>query len=253
MALAAARLAAGKTSQQLADAVHLSIASISQYEHGKRMPGTSEIRCIEEVLGTQGRLQGAFDEWVADISPEWSAWRDIEEHANLLLVYAHSIVPGLLQTEDYARAVLSHDLDSPLELDQRVQYRMERQAILDWEKPPTAVFVIRESVLHTHVGSREAMYEQINHVIEMAQRPNVIVQIVPQDAGYHTGLEGVFIIAKLDGAEIAYQDGIWRGQVLKDDVAVSALRNKWQHIQSKTLTAEESLDLLKREAEKWQG
>lgn len=176
MALAAARLAAGKTSQQLADAVHLSIASISQYEHGKRMPGTSEIRCIEDVLGTQGRLQGAFDEWVADISPEWSAWRDIEEHADMLLEYQHSVVPGLLQTEDYARAVLSHDLDTPLELEQRVQYRMERQTILDREKPPTAVFVLRESA----VGS------------------------------------------------------------------------KWQHIQSKGLTAEATLDLLKREAEKWQ-
>lgn len=252
MALAAARDAAGKSVRQLADEVHLAIGSISNYENGKRMPGARELELIEAALGTNGRLKEAFDEWVEDISPEWSAWRDIEEHADMLFSYEHSVLPGLLQTEDYARAVLGHDPDSPLELDQRVRYRMERQAIFDSEKPATVVFIFRESALHAQVGSRETMYDQITHIVEMAQRPNIIVQIVPQDAGYHSGLNGAFLIAKLNRVEIAYQDGIWKGHVLKDDVAVSALSNKWQHILSKALTAEVSLDLLKREAEKWQ-
>lgn len=252
MAMAAARDAAGKTVRQLAEEVHLAIGSVSNYENGRRMPGVRELDLIEGALGTKGRLKEALDEWAEDVSPEWSAWRDIEEHADMLFSYDHSVVPGFLQTEDYAREVLSHDLNSPLELEQRVQYRMERQAILDAEKPPTVVAIFRESVLHTQIGSRETMYDQVTRIIEMAQRQDIIVQIVTLDAGYHSGLNGAFMIAKANGAEIAFQDGIWTGHVLKDDVAISALSSKWQHIQSKALTAEASLDLLKKEAEKWQ-
>jgi transcriptional regulator with XRE-family HTH domain len=252
MALAVAREAAGMTVRELAEAINASPGTVSNYETGKRMPGTREIGLTEKALGTKGRLKEVFDEWVDDISPEWSEWRDIEEHSDRLLSYDHSMVPGLLQTEDYARAVLSHDRHSPLDLEQRVEHRMKRQEILVADDSPTAVFVFSECILHHRVGSREVMYEQINHLIEMVQRPYILVQVVPQEAGYHDGLSGAFMIARLNGREeVAFQDGIWTGHVLKDRDAVSALGDYWQYIQGKALTAEATIDMLKKEAEKW--
>ena len=252
--LARAREAAGMTGKQLAEALYVVPSTVSQWENGKRTPHLKDVERIEEVLGTNGYLKRYLVKWVPrEISPQWLEWIGIEENAETLLSFEHSVVPGLLQTEDYAQAVLSHDRYSPIDLDERLRSRLERQRILDDDNPPTAVFIIGEVALHYQVGSRETMHEQLTHLIELAMRPEVIIQVVPQDAGYHAGLTGAFAIAKVNGREVALQDGIWRGQVLEGRAEVAALAKAWQHILAMALSAEASKELIERLAKSWKA
>lgn len=254
-----AREAARMTVRQLAPAINVSVGTINNWEQGKRCPDIKDVERIEQALTksgypVNGYLQRYLEEWVhREVSPEWSKWRDIEELAVTLYSYEHSIVNGLLQTEEYARVILGHDRYSPLPLDERTRNRLERQRIIDGESPPTAVFVFSEHVLHNQVGSRKTMHGQIVHLIELSQREEIIIQVVPQWAGYHTGQSGAFMVAKLDGREVALQDGIWRGRVLGDGAAVATLTKYWQHTLSKALSAGATLDLLKEEVEKWKA
>jgi len=242
------------TGKQLADALHVASATVSHWENGRRTPHLKDVERIEEALGTNGYLKRIFVKWVPrDISPQWLEWIGIEENADTILSFEHSVIPGLLQTEDYARDVLSHDRYSPIDLDERVRSRLERQHLLDGDDTPMTVFLIGEAALHYQVGSRETMCEQLMHLVELAERPEVIIQVVPQDAGYHEGLAGAFTIARVNGRQVALQDGIWRGQVLEGDAQVSALAKAWQHILAKALTSEASKELMERVAKLWKA
>lgn len=245
------------TTRQLASAINYSIGTINNWEQGKRCPDIRDVQRIEEALAakgfrTNGYLNRYLEDWVHKaVSPEWSKWREIEENADTLLSYENSVLNGLLQTEDYARVVLGHDRYSPLPLEERLRFRLERQKILDQQDPPTTVFIFDECVLHHQVGSRKIMYEQIMHLIDLARREEVIIQVVRQESGYHAGFTGAFMTAELVGKKVGLQDGIWTGYVLDDNTQTQVLTKHFQHIQSKALTQEATLELLKKEAEKW--
>lgn len=242
------------TGRQLAEALHVVPSTVSQWERGHRTPHVKDVDRIEAVLGTNGYLKRILVKWARrEISPQWLEWIGIEEEADTLLSFEHSVVPGLLQTEDYARGVLGHDRYSPIELDERVRSRLERQQVLDQDDPPMAVFIVGEAALHHQVGSGDTMHDQLMRLVELADRPEVIVQVVPQGSGYHAGLTGAFTIARLNGREVALQDGIWRGQILEDEPVVSALAKVWQHILAKALSAEASKELIEKVAKSWKA
>jgi transcriptional regulator with XRE-family HTH domain len=250
--LARAREAAGMSGRKLADALYMVPSTVSQWETGKRTPHLKDVERVEEVLGTNGYLKRFLVKWVPrEVSPQWLEWIGIEENADTLLSFEHSVIPGLLQAEDYARGVLSHDRYSPIDLDERLRSRLERQRILDDGNPPTAVFIIGEAALHHQVGSRETMHAQLMHLVTLAERPEVIIQVVPGDAGFHEGLAGAFTIARVKGREVVLQDGIWRGQILEGEAEVSALAKAWQHVLAKALSAEASKELIERVAKSW--
>jgi hypothetical protein len=252
---ARAREAAGYTSQvsfAKHKDVHVSASLIAHWETGRATPKGKDLEDCEKVLGTNGYLKRLLDNWVSlEVSPEWLEWIGIEEDADTILSFEPSYMPGLLQTEDYARTVLSHDRYSPIDLDERLRSRLKRQQIIDRDQPPTTVFIIGEAALHCQVGTRETMYDQILHLIKLARYPEVIIQIIPSDVGYHAGLTGAFVIARLNGREMAFQDGIWSGQILEGNVEVSTLAKIWQHILAKALTDEASIELLERVADSW--
>jgi transcriptional regulator with XRE-family HTH domain len=242
------------TGKQLAEALHVVPATVSHWENGRRTPHLKDVERVEEALGTNGYLKRFFVKWVPrEIAPEWLEWIGIEENADTILSFEHSVIPGLLQTEDYARVVLSHDRYTPIDLDERLRSRLERQHLLDGDDPPMTVFIIGEASLHYQVGTRETMYEQLVHLVELAERPEVIIQVVPRDAGYHEGLTGAFTIARVNGRQLALQDGIWSGQVLEDEAEVSALAKVWQHILAKALTSEASKELIERVTKSWKA
>jgi hypothetical protein len=161
------------------------------------------------------------------------------------------IVPGLLQTEEYARTVLKYDRNSPLDVEERLRTRLERQRIFDRDDPPTTVFIMNEHVLHQEVGGPEVMSGQLLHLVELAEQPNVIIQIVPASAGYHPGLVGAFMIAKFDGIEVAFQDGTITGHVLEDRDQVSAFSRVWENIRALALPRAASIELIAKVAEQW--
>jgi hypothetical protein len=190
-----------------------------------------------------------------EVSPEWTGkWLYVEKKADTLLSFEHSIVPGLLQTEDYARAVLQYLHNAPLDVEEVLRARMERQQrVLGRDDPPTAVFIMDEQALRREVGGPEVMSGQLLHLVELSGRPNVIIQVVPAGAGYHPGLAGAFMIAKFDGTEVGFADDTLKGQVIEEHDQVSTLSRAWENIRALALPQAASIELIAKVAEQWKS
>ena len=154
-----------------------------------------------EALRALARRANAPGWWhdYNDVLPTWfEAYVGLEEVATQIRAYEVQFVPGLLQTEDYARAVtlLGHDAASAREIERRVRLRMTRQAVLTREDPPNVWAVIDEAVLSRPAGSPAVMRGQLEHLSELAHRPNVTIQIIPFRTGGHSAAGGPFSILR---------------------------------------------------------
>jgi uncharacterized protein DUF5753 len=135
----------------------------------------------------------------SDILPNWfEVYIGLEEAASRIRTYEVQFVPGLLQTEDYARAVtlLGHPTAPGHEVERRVGLRMRRQSLLDADEPPRLWAVVDEAVLRRPLGGIPAMREQLKHLLEMTERPNITLQMVPFKLGGHAAAGGPFSILR---------------------------------------------------------
>ncbi len=135
----------------------------------------------------------------SDVLPSWfEAYVGLEEAAKQIRAYEVQFVPGLLQTPDYVRAValLGFANASTREIDRRVGLRMARQVVLTRPDPPNIWAVLDEAVLRRPIGGPDVMRAQLRHLIEMTQRPNVTVQVIPFQAGGHPAAGGPFSILR---------------------------------------------------------
>lgn len=185
------RVLAGLTQDELGEKIHFSGKHVSAVELGIRPPKSDFLKAVDEALETGGLFTAIWEDLVkADSAPVWlREWIEHEREARLLRWFEPFLVPGLLQTEAYARAILEWGgLFEPGEVDQRVSSRIERQAILSGPKPPQFFAILDEAVLHRSVGDRDIMARQCEHLIACASRPHIHVQVVPYDVGGHAGL-----------------------------------------------------------------
>lgn len=253
--LARAREAAGMTQEVLAKTIHVSASLVAMWETGKRAPKHEYVRACDNVLRTGGFLFRLLDEWVPlKVSPEWlDKWLLVEEQATTLLWFEPVIIPGLLQTEDYARAVLRAGKYYLADTEEMVAARLDRQRILDLDNPPFLVAVLDESVLMRNVGDARVMADQLMHLGHMAERPNVVVQIAPLSAPACAGFLSTFIIASFDGGnEAAYADNQLSGDVIESLDDVATLRQLFERFRADALSQHESIDLIRKVvAEKW--
>jgi transcriptional regulator with XRE-family HTH domain len=163
-----------------------------------------------------------------DILPNWfEAYVGLEEVATQIRTYQVQFVPGLLQTEDYARAVtlLGHENAPPREIERRVRLRMARQAVLGRSEPPNLWAVIDEAVLQRQTGSPAVMRGQLEHLAEMAQRANVTIQVIPFQAGGHAAAGGSFSIlrfAEPDLPDVVYLEQLTSALYLDKPEAVDS-------------------------------
>jgi hypothetical protein len=140
-----------------------------------------------------------------DILPNWfQSYLGLEAAASLIRTYEIQFVPGLLQTPEYARAVilLGHSGADSAEIDRRVELRNQRQAILNRAEPPQLWAVIDEAVLRRPIGGVEVMRKQIEALIEASKLPNVRLQIIPFNAGGHAAAGGPFAILRFPESEL---------------------------------------------------
>ena len=186
-----------------------------------------------EALRALARRANAPGWWhdYSDVLPHWfEAYVGLEEVATQIRAYEVQFVPGLLQTEDYARAVtlLGHDGEPPRDIERRVRLRMARQSVLDREEPPNLWAVIDEAVLRRPAGSPAIMHGQLKHLADLAQRPNVTIQIIPFQAGGHAAAGGPFSIlrfAEPDLPDVVYLEQLTSALYLdKPDTVDSYLR-----------------------------
>ncbi len=159
------------------------------------------------TLASRANSPGWWHDY-SDVLPNWfEAYIGLEEAASQIRAYEVQFVPGLLQTEDYARAVTMLAYSNPREINRRVNLRLARQAVLTRDDPPSLWAVLDEAVLRRPIGGANAMRTQLKHLIEMSQRPNVTIQIVPFNAGGHAAAGGPFSVlrfAEYDLPDIVY-------------------------------------------------
>ncbi|MFI9029886.1 helix-turn-helix domain-containing protein [Streptomyces sp. NPDC053560] len=218
---------AGLTFEEAADALdvtHATVRRMEKAEVGLKIP------YVEKLLATYGVTDAEESEtFVAlareanrpgwwhrfrDVLPDWfSAYVSLESAANLIRAYQPHYVPGLLQTEGYARAVLRAGMPhaSVEEIDRCVDLRMERQSLLRRDNAPMLWAVLDETVLRRPVGGSEVMREQIGRLIEATELPNVRLQVIPFAAGPHPAMYGPFHIFRFPIPElpdIAYAESL---------------------------------------------
>jgi transcriptional regulator with XRE-family HTH domain len=246
------------TRSELARQICKSEALIQAIELGRRAATPEVTDDLERVLSADGALMVLRNEIGDGLGyqayPAWfQDWAHKEAEAATLRWFEPLIVPGLLQTEAYARAIIGTRFRiTGDEIEELVSARMRRQEILYRDNPPTLWVILDELVLRRPVGGRHVMAEQINRLLEAAKQPHIVVEIIPASTGAHEGLAGAFIIADFEDApSIGYQDGALRGQPVEEREDVAALDLTWATLRGEALPRAASLALLEEAAKSW--
>ncbi|HLH58516.1 MAG TPA: helix-turn-helix transcriptional regulator [Streptosporangiaceae bacterium] len=255
------RTRAGLSQEELGARVYLSDDMIGKIESGRRTASGQFVRACEAIpeLGTNGALHELFDQLRDHLKsgsyPGWfDRWLDAEERARRLRSFQLVVVPGLLQNEAYARAVLSTRVGATAEeLDEAVAARMDRQQILDRNRPPELWVLLDEAVLRRPVGGPEVMRKQLEHLAGMANRPHIALQVIPVGVGAHEGMRGgAFVLADFDdGPSLGYQDAAVAGQIVEDVNEVESLAVTWDTLRLEALPRSASIALVEDVARTW--
>lgn len=250
-----ARVAKGLKDEELATALYVSVSLVRAWEKGRRLPVPSDMDRIEEFFGFNGVLRRMRDDLVnAAVPLEWfGRWPEIERLSVFLWSVETTVFPGLLQTEDYAYAVLraaQHAADT----DEMVSARLDRQQVLVKEDAPLFVCLLSESVLWHNVGGARVMAEQLEYVLQMMERDNVIIHVVPNKSLTCAIFSGPFVVANFDGGkEAAYVDNQLAGEVIEDADDIARLRRMFDTLRADALSQQESTELIQRMAEHWKA
>ncbi|MEV4625563.1 helix-turn-helix transcriptional regulator [Micromonospora sp. NPDC049523] len=238
------------TQDQVADAIQVSSSLIAAFETSRLVPQPDTAKALDEYFGTGDEIQQASAEARKDRrpAPSWFLpWRHAEETAATLRYFQANLLPGLLQTEAYARAVFaSTGLHTDEEVASRVALRMERQAtILDREDRPTFVFVLDAVTLRC--GPPRIAKDQLLHLADVGARPNIFVHVVPDSAGLYAGRNGTFALATIEGGNmVGLLEDFYEDRVVAEPSRVTGMDRTWQAIGAVALPCDQSTNLILR-------
>ncbi|WP_185792364.1 helix-turn-helix domain-containing protein [Actinoallomurus bryophytorum] len=232
------RDAAGVTQKGLAGALGYTNGWVSNVENGQLRPRPEQVTALEHELGVPpGALMNVYEQLDGESLPGWfREWVDEEAAADVLRTFELALVPGLLQTEEYARALLPADQAA-------VDQRMARQKILARDHPPTLHVVLDEAVLYRTRGEVKIMRAQLEHLIASVG-PRLTLQIVRSEKNPRS--TGAFNIATVDGSEVGYVETIIRGIVTSSREDIAELLAAWEAIRTFALSQEESIDFIRK-------
>lgn len=257
-ALRKLRTEAGLTIEQVAEKLDLSPSTVSRMETaqaGVRRPDVRELLDLYEVTGTdrQDLLQLVEQ---SRKPPWWQAYRDLssapvadlEAEAASISQYSALLIPGLLQTEAYAREILSTIRADTTPDPRRLELRMNRQGLLTDPKSPKYELVVDEAVLRRIVGGPQAMQAQLERLVQAASLPNVTLQILPFSAGAHPGLDGEFTIFRYstpNDPDVVYIETAGGDAYIEDRRETGRYKWIFDCLRKKALDPEESVQQLK--------
>ncbi|MGW0551423.1 helix-turn-helix domain-containing protein [Streptomyces altiplanensis] len=249
--LAAFRRAAGYTQRSLGERIGADEETIASIEQGRRPLKADLAETLDQLLDTKGALAVGVENLPdIDLFPLWAEeFMDHEREAIALSLYGNQVLPGLLQTEAYARAVFRsrvpvYDED---EIETFTAARIERQEILHRKVPPTVSYVVWEPVLRLPLGGREVYAEQLRHLCLASELPGLTLQFLPLDRTTHAALDGPFVLLETpDHQHLAYAETQRGSQWVSDPDEVSILARKYAMLRAQALTPEDSRGLLDR-------
>ena len=244
------REAAELNKKQLADALGYADSYVGQVERCKNIPSPEFAEALDTFFKTNRLFKRLWKRIIdtrhlAVLPPGFTQFLDREAEATQVRAFNLALINGLLQTENYARAVVGAN-QQPDIVDQLVSDRLKRQTILTREDPLHAWFTVDEVALRKMIGGPDVMCEQLEHLLTISERPNVWLDVVPQDAGYYPGLGGDFIILGFPNApDIAYIEAGGHGMVIQEPRAVAHCSVQHNLLRGDALRVEESLALIR--------
>lgn len=255
------RTRASMSQEQLGARAYCSGDLIGKVENGQRTPTEEFTAACDAVpeLDTRGALSRLREELKEHLTyaatPGWfREWEKIERQARSLLLWEPLLIPGLLQTSEYAYEVLRRGQPgaSDAEIDQQVQARMDRQEVLGSDHPPMLLAVMDEGTLRRQVGNSKVMHDQLARLLDLAARPKVVLQVVPVDAGPHPGMAGPIALASSDGTpDVAYLDTALTGQLIERPEDVAAVALLYDTLRAEALPARASVEVITKVKDSW--
>ena len=254
------------TGEEVAERLGWSPSKISRLETGTTAPSVADLRRLLdtyqvagtlrerlELLGQTAGQRGWWDAYADTLNSDYAALIGLEDQAASIRWYAAQIVPGLAQTEDYAREIVRSGSWTypPGEIERRVQVRMNRQKILTRNQPVILAVVLDEAVLHHQVGGPELMCVQLRHLAGLSNLPNVEVQVLPDTAGAHAAVHGEFQILgfpELIATNVVYLEHLTSSIYVEREAEVFRYSLAFDQLRALALSADDSRALIEAQA-----
>lgn len=260
------RMGAGLTIDQVAERLLCSPSKISRIETARRALSPRDVRDLCDLYGVidqaeVDRLMALSREsrqraWWQEYDLPYSTYLGLEAEASFIDEYKSGIVPSLLQTEDYARAVIRGMM--PLVrgdvVEQYLKATLTRQRLLAQGTPPRLQVILDEAVLHHAVGEPSVMARQLDHILELVKQPNIKIQIVPYEIGAHPGLDSPFAILRFTDSllpEVVYVEGLVGHLYLERKADVDRYKQAFNYLGGIALNLDDSIDLIGKVAQGW--
>ncbi|MFD5391464.1 Scr1 family TA system antitoxin-like transcriptional regulator [Streptomyces sp. NPDC127074] len=231
--------------EDLGAEAHCGYSLVAKIEAGKRVPMLEFAEACDRMFPhSNGRFVRLWPLALRYAFPPWfRRYVEFERDAATIRTFESQVIPGLLQTTDYARALLR--TGRPDSLDDLVTARMTRQSLWERDSPPRAWFVLDEQALHRNVGGAEVMACQLQRLLKAGQEPRTVIQVVPQAVGAHPGLAGPFTILSFgQGPDVLYVDSFSEGRTVLDAAEVDAAAHAYDLLRSYALSPEASAEVI---------
>ncbi|GAA0515314.1 transcriptional regulator [Saccharopolyspora subtropica] len=259
------RLRSGLGAEEVARSLGFSMSKLSRMENGQRGLYPDDVAALLGLYRVPAQRRDEILKIVRGAShPNWwqvqdgrvpGMWEDIirfEKEAVAIHNYETMVIPGLLQTSEYAATIMEangREL-TPAEMEALVSARMSRQTLLHSANAPTFTFLIEQSVLERLVGSTGLMYRQLRQLISAASWENVTVRVLPSSLGAHSGLEGPFMLLEFRSHEdLVYLENRGSTAFLEETEHVAEARGVLQGLCDAALSQEDSIQLIARIAD----
>lgn len=251
------REASGLSRGQVAERIGNAEITVFRWETGLSRPRPADVTILLDVYGVHGqrretlvqlakeaREQGWWYSHRDSLKPGFDLYVGLEAEAATVRTYEDQVVPGLLQTEAYAREVIAATaMTETPEIDEEVTVRRERQSsLLSAPDPIKLAVVLSEAVIRTKVGGTDVMREQLNWLVQASAMPNLTVQVLPFEAGAHAGMDGPFVIVEFAQPDpaVVYLEQASSGLVLEDEADIRRYTLIFGSLTSKALTSTQS-------------
>ncbi|MFE7352774.1 Scr1 family TA system antitoxin-like transcriptional regulator [Streptomyces sp. NPDC057543] len=239
------------TQEQFAPKVRYSVPTVASIEQGRRFPPPAFVDRAEDVLDAFGVIEAAAKHLSRrpGLASWFRQWAQMETEALSLHTYECRLIPGLLQTEAYARASFADQLP-PLcdeQIEAQLAARMERQCLLRDRPNTNYSFILEEHLFLRHTGGRAVTLELIDHVLDLSQLRNIEIQVMPQVRERHAGLHGPMqLLETPENKWFGYGEGQEHGHFMSDPKVVSTLQMRYARMRSQAHSLEYSVGLLQR-------
>ncbi|GAA2927457.1 Scr1 family TA system antitoxin-like transcriptional regulator [Kitasatospora cinereorecta] len=247
------REAAGLSQNELGERVFCSGTYIGLFEAAERRPQAEISRALDELLGSGEHLQRLCRlARTSKVAGYFADAAELQQRAVSIAEYSSMVIPGLLQTESYARALTraAHPYSSGEIIDGHVRTRMERGSLLDSPTPPVLWVIVHEAALRVPVGGDAVIAEQLDHLhTQGSTRPRVVIQVLPFSAGANPLLDtAVTLMHFADAPPAAYTESAYSGELVEDTALVEHISSAYDLARASAFSPEASLSLIRSAA-----